>query len=95
MSFINPTNAIEPSFDIECYRLAAYFLDDLPAAPNGAEYRDLARTIQQAVEDWLADRDHAAERAAEAAYDAYVDSKIDEMRETGKRPAVLPRKRMA
>src|SRR4051794_9861937 len=44
------------TYDRECDRLARHFLSDELTQPNEDEVRDLAQTIQQAVEDWWADR---------------------------------------
>ena len=44
------------TFDAKCYDLAEYFLEDGPDRFQTAElHRDLACTIQQAIEDWLSE----------------------------------------
>jgi hypothetical protein len=45
------------SYDPACYQLAEHFLQDGPISTAPATYRaacdDLAKTVQQAVEDWF------------------------------------------
>jgi hypothetical protein len=42
------------TFDTKCFDLAEHFLADEPRKFTDAEHRDLAGTIQIAIEDWLA-----------------------------------------
>lgn len=44
------------SFDSKCYYLAKYFLEDEDDAASETEACNLAQTIQDAIEDWIAFR---------------------------------------
>ncbi len=48
--------------DSKCFDLAAHFLADIKGCTE-AEHDDLAQHIQDAIEDWLSDRERAAEAA--------------------------------
>jgi hypothetical protein len=41
------------TYDTKCYDLAEAFLEDEPAMNTESRRKDLAGTIQQAIEDWL------------------------------------------
>jgi hypothetical protein len=46
-------------YDPKCHDLATHFLgdDDVPAAENDLRIASLAESIQEAVEEWIADED--------------------------------------
>jgi hypothetical protein len=59
--------------DSKCRELAQHFLNDFGGDLDGDATADLAQTIQEAIEDWLGDR----ERAAEAAYERQQQSLME------------------
>lgn len=56
--------------DSKCFDLAEYFL---PYGDKDAT-SDLAQTIQDAIEDWLGDRERASEAAWEAQQQSLMES---------------------
>ena len=58
------------SYDERCYRLAEYFLEDVPVINSPHHADRLAQTIQDIVEQYLADEsEEEAQRLAEPPYD--------------------------
>ena len=57
---MSSTEAGKPrfSYDARCEELAEHFLDEKPR--NDEHVRKLAQTIQDAIEDWLRERDEAS-----------------------------------
>lgn len=55
-------------FDSECHRLASYFLLDRERKPTQAEMIDLAQTIQQAIENWMEEKDRETAGKEEAVW---------------------------
>jgi len=50
------------TYDNKCFNLACQFLADIESRTDD-EHDELAQVIQDAIEDWLSDRDNRAEAA--------------------------------
>lgn len=68
------------AYDPECLKLAEYFTNDLECGKKvtAAQQDDLAKWIQQAIEDWFSNESMRTNAQEEHARDQWVDRKIDE-----------------